>query len=84
MTPPTCPLCHRRASERVYRGDLTGLVDCLSPFHDAGDWGPALLEALKDAAEFLHLAQGNHTVDWATADRVDDLLAAVGGHEEGK
>jgi len=48
MIPPLCPACGRRASQRANyfpsmgRG---GFIECRSPFHDAGDWGPALLEA---------------------------------------
>jgi len=50
MTPPLCPACGRRASQRANyfpsmgRG---GFIECRSPFHDAGDWGPTLLEAIR-------------------------------------
>jgi Ethanolamine utilization protein EutJ (predicted chaperonin) len=53
-TPPLCSLCGRRASERTafVKSELTGyppvMVVCASPFHDAGDWGPALRGALTD------------------------------------
>jgi hypothetical protein len=64
MTPPTCPLCHRRASERygwicsMKTADGTPhtycTTPCLSYFHDAGDWGPALLEAVNCWLSKLH------------------------------
>ena len=59
MIPPLCPVCHRRASERRGWASRPGykskhvrvLGHCLSPFHDAGDWGPALLEACKELCD---------------------------------
>jgi hypothetical protein len=43
------------------------------------------VDALRDAAEFLHAAQNNYTVNWAVVDRVDDALAAYDAkHGEGK
>ena len=53
MTPPPCPTCGRRASRRTGYVRTTDKMACIDPFHDAGDWGPALLEALKDAASSL-------------------------------
>lgn len=35
-----------------------------------------LVVTLEDAARFMHDAQKNYTVDWATVDRVDAALAA--------
>jgi hypothetical protein len=34
---------------------------CVDPFHDAGDWGPTLLEACKELREQLSIAA--HFVD---------------------
>ena len=64
MIPPLCPTCGRRASQRANyfpsmgRG---GFIECRSPFHDAGDWGLALLEAGKELREQLSIAA--HFVD---------------------
>ena len=50
MTPPLCPTCGRRGSERINRGDMTGLLDCLDLFHLAADYGPMLLEVIREMA----------------------------------
>jgi len=47
MTPPPCPTCGRRASRRTGYVRTTDKMACVDPFHDAGDWGPALLEAIR-------------------------------------
>jgi hypothetical protein len=38
---------------------------CIDPFHDAGDWGPALLEAAKGVLTVLELGvdPGPHHMD---------------------
>jgi hypothetical protein len=62
LTPPLCPLCGRRASERIgVVPPSPFLRECLDPLHDAGDWGPALLEACKELREQLSIAA--HFVD---------------------
>jgi hypothetical protein len=85
MTPPLCPLCHRRASERMewvfgMYPEEKHLVRCPSPFHDAGDWGPALLEALTEARDEILASAGDEGVVTA----IDNLLSAIEGREEGK
>jgi hypothetical protein len=80
MIPPLCPVCHRRASERRGWASRPGykskhvrvLGHCLSPFHDAGDWGPALLEACKELRDALAAAMRGMN---GTA--IDRWLAAV-------
>jgi hypothetical protein len=47
MTAPLCPTCNRPGSERVGR---ISRESCTSSFHDAADYGPALLEALRPFA----------------------------------
>ena len=100
MTPPLCPTCGRRGSEREvcvpgtppYDDEMHGEV-CPSPFHDAGDWGPALLEAAKDVLAVLELGvdPGPHHMDTldgraAWIDRMkparERLRAAVEGKEK--
>jgi hypothetical protein len=86
MTPPLCPLCGKRASERTafVKSELTGyppvMVVCASPFHDAGDWGPELLEALREARDEILVSAG----DEAIVTTIDGLCAAVEGKEDGK
>jgi hypothetical protein len=74
--PPLCPLCHRRASERsksTFEGNLRMSVHrCSAPFHDAADYGPMLLEALKDVDAAGFAGMGNY----------DALIAAVEGRKE--
>ena len=48
MTPPPCPTCGRRASRRTGYVRTTDKMACADPFHDAGDWGPALLVMLRE------------------------------------
>ena len=80
MIPPLCPVCHRRASERRGWASRPGykskhvrvLGHCLSPFHDAGDWGPVLLEACKELRDALAAAMRGMN---GTA--IDRWLAAV-------
>ena len=87
MTPPLCPTCGRRASQRANyfpsmgRG---GFIECPSPFHDAGDWGPALLEAL---ALVLPLAKGYAAAHQVGSNQryieiADETLAAAEGRKE--
>ena len=51
MTAPLCPVCGRRASMRQGYVRADDKMVCASPFHDAGDWGPALLEACKELCD---------------------------------
>jgi hypothetical protein len=97
LTPPTCPLCRRRASER-FHWELDTVIapgwdkPCLSPFHDAGDWGPALLEEIKTLADGLRsrcAADGSayecglQNQAQSVARLLLDIIAAVEGKEDG-
>jgi hypothetical protein len=86
MTPPLCPLCHRRASEKCgWTGTIMAdgrpytycTTPCTSPFHAAGDWGPALLE-------FVSLAVSRSDMPTDLYAKALALYAAVEGREEGK
>jgi hypothetical protein len=44
-----------------------------------GELAREVREVLAHVAEFMHKAQGNHTVKWAVAEEVDALLAKMGG-----
>jgi hypothetical protein len=44
-----------------------------------GELAREVREVLGHVAEFLHHAQGNHTVNWAVVEEVDALLAKMGG-----
>ena len=96
MTPPFCPTCGRRGSEREvcvpgtppYDDEMHGEV-CPSPFHDAGDWGPALLEALKSATNWAKMFLMGCTIHESQelscqedVQRIDDLLAECEGRKE--
>lgn len=72
MTAPLCPVCGRRASMRQGYVRADDKMVCASPFHDAGDWGPALLEACKELRDALAAAMRGMN---GTA--IDRWLAAV-------
>jgi len=91
MIPPLCPTCGRRASQRANyfpsmgRG---GFIECRSPFHDAGDWGPEMLDALKLATNWAKMFLMGCTIHESQelscqedVQRIDDLLAAVEGRK---
>ena len=94
MTPPLCPACGRRASQRANyfpsmgRG---GFIECRSPFHDAGDWGPKLFGAVDDFATELESRLpkdgspyecGLQNQAQADAWRLRTIIAAVEGRKE--
>jgi hypothetical protein len=61
------------------------MVVCDSPFHYAGDWGPALLEALTDLMDEVDnvprsLETSECFESWRTCKAV---IAAVEGKEDG-
>ena len=58
MTPPPCPTCGRRASRRTGYVRTTDKMACIDPFHDAGDWGPTLLEVGKRLVTALDIYRG--------------------------
>ena len=70
--PPLCPLCGRRASIRWWPNPIRQASECPSSFHDAGDWGPVLLEACKELRDALAAAMRGMN---GTA--IDRWLAAV-------
>ncbi len=85
INPPLCPLCGRRASER--RGAPTTYSMfrehslCPSPFHDAGDWGPTLLEALDSLRDgYLPMMRMAINADDPKAElvmRVKEMIEAI-------
>jgi len=89
MTPPLCPTCHRRGSERigvhvsVRHGREVRIPSgsCLSSFHDAADYGPMLLEAgkalLTKASNGVY--QGPLVAEMNT---LDAIVAAAEGRKE--
>ena len=100
MTPPLCPVCGRRASERRGWASRPGykskhvrvLGHCISPFHDAGDWGPKLFGAVDDFATELESRLpkdgspyecGLQNQAQADAWRLRTIIAAAEGKEDG-
>jgi hypothetical protein len=78
MTPPLCPACGRRASERysgrvVEYDRLTGdvLGACTSPFHDAADYGPMLLGLMVLCREWLEGRQGASILRMALVEKTE-------------
>jgi len=81
MTPPLCPTCGRRASER-FHWELDTVIapgwdkPCPSPFHDAGDWGPALLECA------FRLRSSDDGIVSAAMLQLAQIHAAIEGRKE--
>ena len=95
MTPPLCPTCGRRGSERNdtyinWKEDRGYYVEeCPSAFHDAADYGPMLLEALKSASNWAKMFLMGCTIHESQElscledeQRRDDLLAVAEGRKE--
>jgi hypothetical protein len=91
-TRPLCPTCGRRGSEREvcvpgtppYDDEMHGEV-CPSPFHDAADYGPVLLEAARAYCELTVCYRINRTPSealFARLDKAKEVLARVGRKEE--
>jgi hypothetical protein len=98
MTPPPCPACGRRGSERnwlFFADTTTGgvcrrLETCPSSFHDAADYGPMLLDAARAYRELTVCYRINQTPSealFARLYRAKGVLAAAEDrevHDEGK
>ena len=97
MILPLCPTCHRRGSERigvhvsVRHGREVRIPSgsCLSSFHDAADYGPMLLEAVKSASNWAKMFLMGCTIHESQElscledeQRIDDLLAVAEGRKE--
>ena len=61
--------------------DPNPAITCPSPFHDAGDWGPALLEALRKYG--VHKPWCNKIRGEDCRCGLDIIIAAVEGKEDG-
>ena len=83
MTPPLCPICGRLGSMRFTGSVMNsgGYEICSSPFHDAADYGPMLLEAgkalLTKASNGVY--QGPLVAEMNT---LDAIVAAAEGRKE--
>jgi hypothetical protein len=79
MTAPLCPACGRRGSERYEVSDGECASTCRDPFHDAADYGPMLLEALKHIGDLT--PDGRAAWPQLMRDRAAQAVVAVEGRK---